>query len=305
MGLFLSRHLSCSTLLLWVWCGRCQGASYPEHIEHLPQAPFIGLVTANAPVPPLAGKNATQFQSATLAQFELDAQAAATGGAALVIFPELALVSTEWVSACINPHVLESVWCPVLAPSTSCGVRDGSLGSRLACMALDHNISVAVNLCANDGGANYNVEAIFSADGVLVASYRKSHPFFSNCFAKPAAADVIAFHVPYVSFEVGIFTCFDILFTTPSNLLYSRGIRHFVFSSSIPAVGAAIKEAWTLAHPNSFLWSSDSKAGQTGIFSGGQRLPSVVVGDGRVLLGAPSVPPNALSQQEGNGPTGG
>ena len=152
-------------------------------------------------------------------------------------------------------------------------------------MAQEMNVTLAVNVCEGDvSGTNWNTQAIFGSDGTLLTKYRKTHPFKKKCFQVPPTLELITFNISSLPFEVGVFTCKDILYPTPSNNLYNNGIRHFVYSSAIPLVGKAVKELWTDVHKDSFLMASDASAGEAGVFSNGKKLPVNSLKNGTILL---------------------
>ncbi len=82
---------------------------------------------------------------------------------------------------------------------------------------------------------------------------------------------LVTVHPPFAEMPLGIFVCFDILFPTPSTTLVAQGVRHFLYSSAIPLVGALAMEAWTLLHQSTILGSC-LQDGQSGVFVNGTRV---------------------------------
>jgi hypothetical protein len=201
----------------------------------------------------------------------------------MVVFPEFGLISEKAMSKCGTPSTSElGDECFTLPKINTTMCPRGNLSAAafgsiemLACTAAEHQTMIAANLCERDvSGTQWNTEVVFSSLGVLVAKYRKFHPYKVKCFAKPKTLDVISFEGPASTNETfGVFTCLDILYPEPSKTLYDRGIRHFVFSSEIPIVGREVKEVWSQKHPGAFLLASDSANGSTGVFYNGHFTP--------------------------------
>ena len=107
---------------------------------------------------------------------------------------------------------------------------------QVACLAQKHQVFVSVNLCETVAGeGNYNLQAVVDGTGRLVAKYHKTHPYFTTCFVTPSTVPVVTFNLSS-TVTVGIFTCFDILFSQPVDSLLAKGIRVFSYSASIPKV---------------------------------------------------------------------
>jgi predicted amidohydrolase len=240
--------------------------------------------------------SASGWMNSTLELFRSDFTVAKNAGATLIITPEFALTSSTWMKACISPTNAPTPWCPLLPDTVSCSndvaashsshsSHSPTIYERIACMAKEMNVTLAVNLCEGDvNGTNWNTQAIFSTEGTLLTKYRKTHPYKEKCYQTPPTVELVTFNISSLPFEIGIFTCKDILFRTPSNNLYKKGIRHFVYSSAIPLVGKAVKELWTVAHKDSFLMASDASAGEAGVFSNGKKLAVTSLKNGTILL---------------------
>ncbi len=94
----------------------------------------------------------------------------------------------------------------------------------LACGAAELPVTVAYNTCELDviNNLRYNTQVVFSR-GMVVTSYRKRHPWYPACFATPTL-ELRTFPLHGVDF--GVFTCYDILFSDPKDLLVAQGVRY-------------------------------------------------------------------------------
>jgi predicted amidohydrolase len=235
--------------------------------------------------------NPMLFMNETLRLFRKDFLSASAAGSVLIITPEFALSSPTWLNSCKSPQ-LRTAWCPTLPSNLSCttsaspsSFSSSSYYEKIACLAKETNISAAVNLCeGDDNGTNWNTQAIFTSNGTLLTKYRKMHPYKSKCFQKPLALELVTFHLPSLPFQMGIFTCKDILFKTPSKNLYDGGTRHFVYSSAIPLVGNLVKKEWSKIYANSYLMASDSDVKDSGVYHNGNKIISNTLNNGTVVL---------------------
>ena len=203
-------------------------------------------------------------------------------GAALLVFPEFGLLPDGVLNKCGaagGRAELSALCAPLpfvgeaLALDSKCEETILSPGfglTSVACFAKAAGIAVAVNVCAADpSGRLYNAEVVIDARGAVLAVYRKTHPFYPDCFAAPPEPDLTLLRLGGI--EIGVFTCLDILFPTPAAKLLARGTRVFIYSSAIEIVGAGIKELFTLAS-GATLISSDSATGEGGVFVKGGRV---------------------------------
>lgn len=224
------------------------------------------------------------WMNATFNLFNADFKAASVAGAALAITPEFALTSHEWLKSCQTP-ASATPWCPSLPPRLSCTTPNPNTAyQRLACLAKEHNITIAVNLCEGINGTNYNTQAIFDFTGQLIQKYHKMHPYYPHCFQQPSTLQLRTFNVSTVPFEIGIFTCKDILYSTPSKNLYAQGIRHFIYSSAIPLVGNVVKKLWSKKYKDSYLMASDSAKGDSGVYNNGDKIVTSTLNNGKIVL---------------------
>jgi len=235
------------------------------------------------PVPSASYNTPELWRNEVFKSFRQDYSAAAKAGATLIITPEFALSSNVWRSACRSPINAATPWCPSLPQNITCG--DNTPYSTLACLSKEYQITGAVNLCEGDAnGTNWNTQAVFGPDGILITKYRKTHPYLTKSFQAPLQPELIHFNITTLPFPIGIFTCKDILYSTPANNLYKMGIRHFIYSSAIPLVGNVVKELWSDRHKQAYLMASDASRGQSGVFTSGKKIVSSSIRNGSVVL---------------------
>lgn len=112
--------------------------------------------------------------------------------------------------------------------------------------------------------------------------YQKSHVWFKKCFDEPAQPDYVTFNASFgVTF--GMFTCYDILFSTPGPALAKEGIRHFITSAAIPIVGSTADALWSWKE-GSALIASDMQAGEGGVWLKGKRLGDKMPSSGDAVV---------------------
>lgn len=224
-----------------------------------------------------------------LATYTAAAAAAAQAGADIITFPEFALGLPT--SDCTSPTTPPAGgFCEPMAPAggvAPCGSSDSPswppIQATASCAAQAAKAYVAVNTCElgtpvdDPSGAvqAWNTQLVYDRSGALVARYRKSHPFFTKCFAKPSVPDLVTFNFTAPSLPtpltMGVFTCYDILFSSPGPVLAEAGVEHFVYSAAIPLVDSLAVETWSAYH-NATMLNADLQAGQSGIFVRGKRV---------------------------------
>lgn len=115
---------------------------------------------------------------------------------------------------------------------------------RISCMAKNNRIYVVANIgdrklcnktsdprCPDDGRYQYNTDVVYSPQGTLVARYHKYNLFGEAQFDKPEIAEEIFFDTQFGRF--GLFTCFDILFRSPSvDLIEKHNIDTVLFPTA-------------------------------------------------------------------------
>lgn len=98
------------------------------------------------------------------------------------------------------------------------------------------SLTISINLCERNSTANvtghYNTQVVLKGR-TIIAVYRKFHVWDTKCFDRPEL-ELVTFRLREGSPRIGIFTCFDILFTDPKQKLIAEGVQYFSYSSAIP-----------------------------------------------------------------------
>jgi len=199
----------------------------------------------------------------------------------LLIFPEFGLFGDEvknnetaWpycveVSQNLNKS---SIDCDTLT-------KDFDLIYCLAQLTHKMQISISVNICLQEGQKIYNAELIivpflpgaepFSS---IVNIYKKIHPFF-DYFTPGNTPAIYSLQLNASGKEVmfGTFTCFDILFKNSYEKAILEGVKHFVYSASIPLIGDDAEKIWSRKY-NATLYASNLAKGESGIFRDGKQI---------------------------------
>ena len=147
---------------------------------------------------------------------------AARRGTALVVFPEL------WSTG----YDLEN-W-PTHASPLGAG-----LFARLAALAQEHHIALAGSVLEARDGRAYNALALFTADGALAATYRKTHLFRlmdEEKWLAPGAERVLA-DAPWGG--TGLAICYDLRFPELFRRYALDGARLVLLPAEWPARRAA------------------------------------------------------------------
>jgi len=150
-----------------------------------------------------------------------------------IAFPEFSLTGNFDFSCNSESDMLPySEVLPQPGQSVDCSASTWAPLQHVACKA-PQNVTVSYNTVEQSGASVYNTQVIVRNKAVI-ALYRKYHPFYTKCFAKPSL-ELVTFEVKGLTF--GVFTCYDILFPDPKDDLVKKGIRYFSYSSAIPLIG--------------------------------------------------------------------
>lgn len=207
-------------------------------------------------------------------------------------------------------------------PCTTASVTNAAL-AQASCNSRNASLAASVNMCERGAdGNNWNTQVVFDSNGAVLAKvspilqqlhvqvllslnvfsvsvslclcvsllflqYRKTHPWDTKCFAAPATPDLVMFNFTVAASEdpitFGVFTCKDILYSTPGPELAEKyGIKNFLYSSAIPLVASDALELWSSKYHATVL-ASNLQLHQSGVFQRGHRLTEKP-GDGNVLV---------------------
>eukprot|EP00118_Oscarella_pearsei_P026634 m.310204 g.310204 ORF g.310204 m.310204 type:complete len:479 (+) comp50177_c0_seq1:16-1452(+) len=188
---------------------------------------------------------------------------------------------------------------------------------RLSCLARDFDIVIVANMgdvqpchplvdyqCPMEGHTQYNTDVVFDTDGRLLAKYHKQHLFFENEFDKPESVNYAVFETSF-GVKFGVFTCFDILFERPTQLLVKEfGIKNIAFPTAwinqFPYLSSTeVQQAWSRAMGVNLLGANLHFPGfgftGSGIYSRGLALSefmSFTPNDSKVLVAKVPVNPD-------------
>ncbi|KAJ8335131.1 hypothetical protein SKAU_G00407700 [Synaphobranchus kaupii] len=204
------------------------------------------LIQNPQPKVPLSRREALEHMRQNLDVFEEQAAAAANQGAQIIVFPEDGIHGFNFSRESIYGY-LETVPDPTAVSWNPCSdptrFPNTEVQHRLSCMAKAHGLYVVANMpgseecqthippCPPDGRYQFNTNVVFSANGTLVARYRKRNLYFEE-FDPPSDPQLVTFDTPFAG-RFGVFTCFDILFYSPAVELVERlGVRQLVFPTA-------------------------------------------------------------------------
>jgi predicted amidohydrolase len=161
--------------------------------------------------------------AANLRVIDAYAARAAAGGAQLVAFPEYATYEKKMIDATF-PTVAQPL--------------DGPVGTELAGIAARYGIALVAGMVESspDPARAFNTLAAFSANGALLAAYRKVHLFDAQGFresdfvAPAPSTEPAVFDVDGVRF--GLMTCYDLRFPEQARGLSDAGSQVLLVCSS-------------------------------------------------------------------------
>lgn len=212
-------------------------------------------IAGHVPAPSSPTQSVSEYLESNVELYLAHMAFSSEHNASLVVFPEFGLTGMAVLQAgCAVAEYAQEVPASLVGQDACApGGGGASLGplQKLACAAAVYGQLVVVNMIerASAGGAwvYYNTDVVFAPDGTLRTTYRKTHPWFSSCFAAPAPAEHRYFDVGGA--RVGLFTCFDIAFHDPAVVLRDDfGIDLFAYAVADFIVGPPAVAAWSLLH---------------------------------------------------------
>ena len=176
----------------------------------------------------------------------------------MMVFPEDGIYgvgfSWEGLTSYLEyiPDPRKITWNPCDHPER---FPDTEVQFALSCMSKNQSMYIVANMgdrqqcsastdenCPASGHYQYNTNVVYDPTGLLIARYHKQNLFFEYQFSTPEENPTY-FDTPFGRF--GVFTCFDIIFYTPTmKLIFEKGIRNIVFPTAwmdVPPHLAAIQ----------------------------------------------------------------
>ena len=213
---------------------------------------------------PLAGV------SSNLRAIEPLLEQAARSGADVVVFPEAGIIGlvNGRVSLIKEMEIIPpnpSVNAVKSVPCQNVDFSDRPYFQSLSCLARQYRVILVVNYgdkqpctnstskdCPSDGFFLYNTNIVFDKDGSYLAKYHKLHLYGAelSVFNVPPADQKPVLFNTSIGVTFGTFTCFDMLFNSPSFDLVHEGVKNFLYTtfwgSQFPSlISTAVQQSWS------------------------------------------------------------
>jgi predicted amidohydrolase len=188
------------------------------------------------------------------ALFDQACATAKTGGADLILFPEMALtgynIGTERIRALAEP-------------------RSGAMVQALRNMAKCHNIGVLCGFPELDGAQVFNSAALIDASGTLLSICRKAHLFGDVDRAAFSAADAMCPVVQFGDWTLGLAICYDVEFPELVRAYALAGADAVLVPTANmqPYIGVAIRVVPARAEENEIYIAYANRVGSEGTFA--------------------------------------
>ena len=164
----------------------------------------------------------------------------------LMVFPEWGLFSSKSMTS--RRNVLP--YCDGDLSSSFSSSSSSSILESLKSMAKSNDVALVANLCDkivlpdnspldsfNDGLLLYNTAVAIDHDGEHVATYHKSHPWYTSTFNTPPTPEVKTFTLKKLGEDsplFGLIICYDLSFPQPKQSLVDLGVTDFPYSVALP-----------------------------------------------------------------------
>lgn len=162
---------------------------------------------------------------ANLATIDSLVRLARRGGAGLVVLPETATTGyfiSEQLDRLAEPE-------------------DGPTAERLAALARDAGVHLAVGMAIQDGAKYYDAQLLFGPDGTRLATYRKTHLFAAE--REWYAAGDAPMVVDTAIGRIGMTICYDLIFPEYTRRLVDLG-ADLVINSTNWITDGFQRETW-------------------------------------------------------------
>ena len=257
-------------------------------------------------------------------------------GVQIVVFPEDAINGAFFFNRDdIFPFLEEIPDVPqpeIVLPCLDYKFDDRLVLKNLSCLARQYNLILVANMgekkncsqvtdrnCPPDGRYQFNTNVVFETDGSLVAKYHKINLYGAESgYFDPGDSTACVTFKSTFGVVFGTFTCYDMLFDTPSKCLLAKGIKNYVFPTAWGNAYAfymstSVQQGWSRKNqvnvlaanwhgPNALLHGTGS-----GIYSAGVARKYIFSGQplnmssGRILVSQLEEDPSKLKDftQEG------
>ena len=240
---------------------------------------------------------------------------AAGNGADVVVFPEEGIigsvggrVSLIKEMEIIPPNPSVSAVQNLTVPCQNVDFSDRPYFQSLSCLARQYRVILVVNYgdkqpctnstskdCPTDGFFLYNTNIVFDKDGSYLAKYHKLHLYGGEVLEfnfPPANQKPVSFNTS-IGVTFGTFTCFDMLFNSPSFDLVREGVKNFLFTtfwgSEFPSlISTMVQQSWSRVSKANLIAANlhcqesyclDLPASGSGIYSAGAVQNAYVSGE--------------------------
>lgn len=225
------------------------------------------MTIASVQYPPISGSSpaaSIAHNAASILSIAISAttNAALTSPLELISFPEFALFGNQDIdSMCSNDTTKATLFAPyceflpAVGTEVDCSAADVATtpykiiacGLMMSPNPQTKNLLVSYNTCQNNVNSTapsfYNTQVVVGG-GKVVAIYHKFHPFITKCFDTPPLG-LVTFNTLVSNVTFGVFTCFDIMFSSPKEDLVHMGVKYFSYSAAIPLVFKAAIELFS------------------------------------------------------------
>lgn len=214
-------------------------------------------------------------------------------GMDVILFPEDGINGAAFFTReQIFPFLEEIPDALPVIPCNDSQFEDRFVLQTLSCLAREFGVVLIANMgerkncsstldvsCPPDGRYQFNTNVVLEKNGALIAKYHKINLYSAeNDYFDPGdAKQCVSFKTSF-GVEFGTFTCYDMLFDTPSQCLLSKGIKNFVFptawgNSFAFYMSTSVQQGW-------------SRENQVNVLAANWHIPALFHGTGSGIYSA-------------------